>query len=75
MLLRARAVLGPERTASLATFEALCPVAYDAERTAKDEGLIWLAACRVDKLSVTRGPGESYRDVILRLAGKLEFKV
>jgi hypothetical protein len=42
--------------------------AYEAERTAKGEVRIWLAPDAVNKLRALRGPGESYSDVILRLA-------
>jgi hypothetical protein len=43
-------------------------VAYQAERNAKGEVHIWLEPRVVDKLAALRGPGESYSDVILRLA-------
>ena len=42
--------------------------AYEAERTAEGEVRIWLAPDVVNKLRALRGPGESYSDVILRLA-------
>src|SRR3984957_16265297 len=35
----------------------------------KGEHLIWLEPSVVDRLRSMRGPGESYSDVILRLAG------
>ena len=41
---------------------------YEAERTASGEVRIWLAADVVNKLRAMRGPGESFSDVILRLA-------
>jgi hypothetical protein len=43
--------------------------AYEAERTAKGEIRIWLAPdVVINKLCALRGPGESYSDVIPRLA-------
>jgi hypothetical protein len=41
-------------------------VGYEAERTEKGERLIWLE--ERNKLTTMRGPGESYSDVILRVA-------
>jgi hypothetical protein len=58
-----------------AAFDAICAtlplgsVAYEAETNAKGERLIWLERLWADKLGAMRGPGESYSDVILRLAG------
>jgi hypothetical protein len=40
------------------------PEAGDGER------LIWLESSVVNKLRFLRGPGESYSDVILRVAGE-----
>jgi hypothetical protein len=48
-------------------------VGYEAEVGANGERLIWLAPNVVDRLRALRGPGESYSDVILRLAGGGEF--
>jgi hypothetical protein len=41
---------------------------YEAKVTAKGERLIWLEPRWVDRLGALRGPGESYLDVIIRLA-------
>jgi hypothetical protein len=55
-------------------FEAICAtlplgsVAYKAETNAKGEHLIWIQRVWADKLGTMRGPGESYSDVIIRLA-------
>jgi hypothetical protein len=46
----------------------LASAGYEAERIASGEVRIWLAAHVVNKLRAMRGPGESYSDVILRLA-------
>jgi hypothetical protein len=59
---------------SQAAFEAIAAtlplgsVAYEAETDANGERLIWLPRAVVDRLRSLRGPGESYSDVILRLA-------
>jgi hypothetical protein len=60
---------------SQAAYEAICAtlplgsVVYEAETNAKGERLIWLERRYVDQLGAMRGPGESYSDVIIRLAG------
>jgi hypothetical protein len=45
-------------------------VAVEAEANERGERLIWLEDAMVDRLGAMRGPGESYSDVILRLAGR-----
>jgi hypothetical protein len=60
---------------SQAAFDAIAStlplgsVGYEAEVGANGERLIWLAPNMIDRLHALRGPGESYSDVILRLAG------
>jgi hypothetical protein len=44
-------------------------VAYEPELNAKGERLIWIDERQADRLAAMRGPGESYSDVILRIAG------
>jgi hypothetical protein len=41
---------------------------FEAKADAKGDVLIWLEPHVVNKLRYLRGPGESYRDVILRVA-------
>ena len=41
---------------------------YENKVNEKGERLIWLEPSVVDRLRAMRGPGESYSDVILRLA-------
>jgi hypothetical protein len=59
---------------TLAAFEAIAAtlplgsVGYEREPDAKGERWIWLEPRFVDRLRALRGPGESYSDVILRLA-------
>jgi hypothetical protein len=45
-------------------------VGYEAEANERGERLIWLEAAMVDRIGAMRGPGESYSDVILRIAGR-----
>jgi hypothetical protein len=42
--------------------------AYEAEIDAGGDRLIWLPRNAVDRLSALRGPGDSFSDVILKLA-------
>jgi hypothetical protein len=57
-----------------AAFEAinatmpLGSVGFEREADADDERTIWLEPNMLDKLRALRGPGESYSDVIIRLA-------
>jgi hypothetical protein len=47
---------------------ALGSVNFENAANEKGERLIWLDRSVVDRLTAMRGPGESYSDVILRLA-------
>jgi hypothetical protein len=59
---------------SAAAFEAIAATmplgSVDFERHPADDGqkLVWLEPHVVNKLRALRGPGESYSDVIMRLA-------
>jgi hypothetical protein len=44
--------------------------AIELEANARGEKLVWLNRTVVDRLAALRGPGESYSDVILRLAAE-----
>ncbi len=61
---------------STAAFEAIArtmplgSVAYEAEANERGERLVWLNPTVVDRLTALRGPGESFSDVILRLASE-----
>jgi hypothetical protein len=46
---------------------ALGSVGYENQINERGERLIWLERSVIDRLNHLRGPGESYRDVILRL--------
>jgi hypothetical protein len=48
-------------------------VADEPEANAKGERTVWLEEVWVDRLRAMRGPGESYSDVILRLAAESEL--
>ena len=45
-------------------------VAFEREVNERGEREIWLEPSAVSKLRFLRGPGESYSDVILKLAGE-----
>jgi hypothetical protein len=49
---------------------ALGDVGYENAVNEKGERLIWLDPRVVDRLRAMRGPGESYSDVILRIAAE-----
>jgi hypothetical protein len=57
-----------------AAFEAIARslplgnVSFENKTDEQGQRLIWLDRAMVDRLRAMRGPGESYRDVILRLA-------
>ena len=59
---------------SVEAFEAISrtlplgSVGYENKINERGERLIWLEPNVVDRLRALRGPGESYSDVILRLA-------
>jgi hypothetical protein len=44
--------------------------AVEPHANERAERLIWLETAMVDRLAAMRGPGESYSDVILRIAGR-----
>ena len=48
---------------------SLGSVSYENKTNKKGEHYVWLAPKVVEHLKALRGPGESYSDVILRLAG------
>ena len=56
-----------------AAFETIAALPFDLalferDPDAKGEHQVWLARAVVDRLAALRGPGETYSDVILRLA-------
>jgi hypothetical protein len=57
---------------SIAATLPLGTVSFERKPDANGERLIWLAPAVINKLRYLRGPGESYSDVILRLAETAE---
>jgi hypothetical protein len=55
---------------AIAATPPLGSVGYENETTEQGERLIWLEPHVVDKLRAMRGPGESYSDVIMRVAAR-----
>jgi hypothetical protein len=45
-------------------------VSFENKINGRGERYVWLEPRVVDRLRALRGPGESYSDVILRLAGR-----
>ena len=67
-----RIAISPQAFAAIAQTMTLGSVGYENATNEKGERLIWLEPNVVDRLRSLRGPGESYSDVILRLAGSGE---
>ena len=65
---------------SEAAFEAIArtlllgSVGYESEANEHGERLIWLEDAMADRLGALRGPGETYSDVILRIAAEKTTK-
>jgi hypothetical protein len=65
---------------SIETFEAIArtlpldSVGYEAEADAEGEMHIWIDDRQADKIAAMRGPGESYSDGIMRIAGRDDRK-
>ena len=63
---------------NVAAFEAIArtlplgSAGYEAEANERGERYVWLPPNVVARLSGMRGPGESYSDVVLRLASGVE---
>ena len=67
-----RIAISTEAFEAIASTMPFGSVGYEAETDASGEQFIWLPAAVVAKLKALRGPGESYSDVILRLAANSE---
>ena len=67
-----RLAITPAAYAAIAGTLALGTVAVEPERAEDGDIYIWLDQGVVAKLKALRGPGESYSDVILRLAAEGE---
>jgi hypothetical protein len=61
---------------SVEAFEAIArtlpldSVGYEAEVNERGERYVWLDAAMADRLGAMRGPGESFSDAIIRIAGQ-----
>jgi hypothetical protein len=63
-----RIAITPAAFEAIAATLPLGSVGYEKATNEKSERLIWLEPNVVDRLKAMRGPGESYSDVIMRLA-------
>ena len=63
-----RIAIPVEAFEAIASTLPLGSVGYENEINERGERLIWLDCEMVDRLRAIRGPGESYSEVILRLA-------
>jgi hypothetical protein len=63
-----RIAITPAAFEAIAATLPLGSVGYENETNERGERCVWLAPNVVDRLKAMRGPGESYGDVILRLA-------
>jgi hypothetical protein len=65
-----RIAISVEAFATIAATLPLGSVGYENKVNERGERLIWLERAVVDRLRAMRGRGESYSDVILRIAGR-----
>ena len=63
-----RIAITPAAFDAIAKTLPLGSIGYENAVNEKGERLIWLEPSMVDRLRAMRGPGESWSDVILRLA-------
>jgi hypothetical protein len=65
-----RIAISAEAFEAIAWTLPLGSVAYESEADERGERLIWLEDAMADRLSAMRGPGESFSDAIIRIAGQ-----
>jgi hypothetical protein len=65
-----RIAITPAAYEAIAATLPLGNVGYETQRTDNGEVHIWLEERWLDKLKAMRGPGQSYSDGIIRLAGE-----
>jgi hypothetical protein len=65
-----RIAISPQAFAAIAQTMTLGSVGYENAVNERGERLVWLDRAVVDRLGAMRGRGESYSDVILRLASE-----
>ena len=62
--------ISPEAFEAIAATLKFGTIGVEPQMNARGEREIWLDPQVVDRLAALRGPGESYSDVILRLASE-----
>ena len=65
-----RIAISVEAFAAIASTLPLGSVGYENQTNERGERLIWLDRALVDRFGAMRGPGESYSDVVLKLAAE-----
>jgi hypothetical protein len=63
-----RIAISAEAFAAISATLPLGSVSYENKTNDRDERYVWLDPGVVDRLRSLRGPGESYSDVIIRVA-------
>jgi hypothetical protein len=65
-----RIAISAEAFEAIARTLPLGSIGLEAEANERGEKLVWLEDAMADRLAVMRGPGESYSDAIIRIAGQ-----
>ena len=65
-----RIAISAEAFEAIARTMPLGSMGFEAEANERGEKLVWLEDAMADRLAVMRGPGESYSDAIIRIAGQ-----
>ena len=65
-----RIAISAEAFEAIARTLPLGSMEFEAEANERGEKLVWLEDAMADRLAVMRGPGESYSDAIIRIAGQ-----
>jgi hypothetical protein len=65
-----RIAISDEAFEAIARTLPLGSMGFEAEANERGEKLVWLEDAMADRLAVMRGPGESYSDAIIRIAGQ-----
>jgi hypothetical protein len=65
-----RIAISAEAFEAIARTLPLGSIGFEAEANEGGEKLVWLEDAMADRLAVMRGPGESYSDAIIRIAGQ-----
>jgi hypothetical protein len=65
-----RIAISAEAFDAIARTLPLGSIGFEAEANERGEKLVWLEDAMADRLAVMRGPGESYSDAIICIAGQ-----